>query len=305
MRGTFSPLEPLLCRSMLMTCALHVQRYDKAMEVGADIATVDLEDSVPASSKEEARRLALPFLRGDEMGGPVRAVRINGLRTPDGLRDLLALLESGARPEALFVPKVESAQDILILQEILGEQMASTFFLVLIETAAGVCAVEEIAAASPRVRALVFGGADYSTDLGISMEWEQLFFARSRILVAASRAGIPAMDSPYFEIRNDVGLQVENRRSRELGFQGRVAVHPRQVPYINREYAPAPEAVDRARRVVATVEKSAGQIAVLDGGMIGPPMLRAARRVLALADRIEAANRMARLVIEDRSPVEV
>jgi (S)-citramalyl-CoA lyase len=290
---------------MLMTCALRVQRYDKAMEVGADIAAVDLEDSVPASSKEEARRLALPFLRGDGRGGPVRAVRINGLRTPDGLRDLLALLEGGAHPDALFVPKVESAQDILILQEILGEQMASTFFIVLIETAAGVCAVEEIAAASPRVRALVFGGADYSTDLGISMEWEQLFFARSRILVAASRAGIPAMDSPYFEIRNDAGLQVENRRSRELGFQGRVAVHPRQVSFINREYAPAPEAVDRARRVVATVEKNAGQIAMLDGDMIGPPMLRAARRVLALADRIEAANRMARLMIEDRSPVEV
>src|SRR5690349_20194281 len=114
MRGTIAPCEPLLCRSMLMTCALHVQRYDKASEVGADIATVDLEDSVPASSKEEARRLALPFLRG-EVGGPLRAVRINSLRTPDGLRDLLALLESGARPDALFVPKVESAQDILIL----------------------------------------------------------------------------------------------------------------------------------------------------------------------------------------------
>lgn len=291
MRRGIAPPEPLLCRSMLMTCALHVQRYDKAAEIGADIATVDLEDSVPVPSKDEARRLALPFLRDRDKDGPVRAVRINSLRTPDGLRDLLALIEGGARPDALFVPKVESAQDILILQEILGEQLASTFFLVLIETAGGISAVEEIALASPRVRALVFGAADYSTDLGISMGWEQMFYARSRIVVAAAQAGIPAMDSPYFELSNEEGLCDENRKSRALGFQGRVAVHPRQVPFINQAYAPEPDAVERARRVVATVEKSAGQIAVMDGDMIGPPMLLAARRMLDLAQRIEAADR--------------
>jgi citrate lyase beta subunit len=274
-----------------MTCALHVNRYDKAAEIGADIAVVDLEDSVPASSKEEARRLALPFLRGGEKGGPVRAVRINGLRTTDGLRDILALIDGGARPDAIFVPKVESAQDLLILQEILGEQLASTFFLILIETAAGLCAVEEIAASTPRLRAIVFGGADYSTELGTSMEWEQLFYARSRILVAASRAGIPVLDSPFFEIDNMEGLCAENRKSRALGFHGRAAVHPRQIPFINQAYAPTPEAVDRARRVVATAERSAGQIAVLDGDMIGPPMLKAARQMLDLAEKIEAADR--------------
>jgi (S)-citramalyl-CoA lyase len=289
--NTTAPRERLLCRSLLMTCALHVNRYDKAAEIGADIAVVDLEDSVPASSKEEARRLALPFLRGGEKGGPVRAVRINGLRTTDGLRDILALIDGGARPDAIFVPKVESAQDLLILQEILGEQLASTFFLILIETAAGLCAVEEIAASTPRLRAIVFGGADYSTELGTSMEWEQLFYARSRILVAASRAGIPVLDSPFFEIDNMEGLCAENRKSRALGFHGRAAVHPRQIPFINQAYAPTPEAVDRARRVVATAERSAGQIAVLDGDMIGPPMLKAARQMLDLAEKIEAADR--------------
>lgn len=291
MRGGVPPAEPLLCRSMLMTCALQVQRYQRAAEVGADIATIDLEDSVPMPSKEEARRLALPFLTRREEGGPVRAVRINCLRSPDGLRDLLALIESGAQPDALFVPKVSSPQDILILEEILGERLASVFFLALIETAAGLCAVEEIAAVSKRVRALVFGGADYSTELGISMDWEQLFYARSRILVAASRAGIPAMDTPYFEIGNEEGLCAENRRSRALGFHGRVAVHPRQIPLINEGYTPEVAAVAHARRVVATVEKSGGQIAMLDGDMIGPPMLLAARRTLSLAERIEAVQR--------------
>ena len=295
MKGGMQP-EQLLCRSMLMTCALHVQRYERAWEVGADIATIDFEDSVPAVSKDEARRLGIPFLTNRASDGVVRAVRINSPRTPDGLRDILALLESGASPDALFLPKVGSAQEILILEEILGERLASTFFLVLIETAAGLYAVEEIAAASPRVRALVFGGADFSTELGITMDWDHLFYARSRILVAASRAGIPAMDSPYFEIGNEEGLRSETEKSRSLGFLGRVAVHPRQVPIINEVYAPEPESVERARRVVAAVEKSAGQIAVLEGQMIGPPMLLAARRLLARSERIEAAQRRLRLV---------
>lgn len=282
------PREPLLCRSMLMTCGLEERRFKKAYEVGADISTLDLEDSVPGPRKEEARRLVLPFYHQPASGRSLRTLRINSLRTPDGLRDILALLDSGARPDALFVPKVESAQDILILHELLGERLASTIFLVLIETAAGLCAVDEIAASSPRVRALVFGGADFSSELGIGMGWEAMFYARSRIVVAASRAGIPAMDSPVFDIGDEEGLRAEVQRSRELGFQGKVAVHTRQIGIINEGYTPPRDAVERARRVVASIDERQGKIAVLDGSMIGPPMLAAARRLLALADKIEA-----------------
>jgi (S)-citramalyl-CoA lyase len=266
------------------------------------MCTIDLEDSVPEQSKEEARRLAMPFFtnRGERRpGSPLRMVRINCLRTPDGLRDILALLDSGARPDALFVPKVDSAQDLLILEEVLGERLAATFFVVLIETAAGLCAVDEIAAATPRLRALAFGGADFSAEMGISMGWDQLAYARSRIVVAATRAGIAAMDSPYFELENPAGLYAETHRSRAFGFQGRVAVHPRQVPTINAEYTPKAEAVARARRVVAATEEHHGQIAVLDGDMIGPPMLLAARRLLALAEKIgekETAKETEKLV---------
>lgn len=279
--------EPLLCRSMLMTCALHVQRYDKAAEVGADICTIDLEDSVPMHRKEEARRLALPFFMNRQPAGFLRAVRTNSLRSPDGLRDLLALLDSGARPDALFVPKVDSAQDLLILEQILGERLASTVFLVLIETAAGLCAVEEIAAATPRVRALAFGAADFSAEMGTTMEWEDLLYARSRIMVAGTRAGVPVMDTPFFDLDNPQALRAEVLRSRKLGFVGRVAVHPRQVGTINEGYTPPPEAVLRARRIVSSIEGHDGQISVLDGQMIGPPMELAARRLLALMERIE------------------
>lgn len=279
----------LLCRSMLMTCALHPERYARAAEIGADVGTVDLEDSVPAARKEEARRLAMPFFRepGSE-GTPrtLRTLRINSLRSADGLRDLLAVLDSGARPDALLVPKVDSAQDVRILQEILGERLAETIFLVVIETAAGLAAVEEIAAATPRVRALVFGGFDFSAEMGTSMDWEPLLFARSRILVAAARAGIPAMDSPCFDLEDGERLRRDVRRSRELGFLGKAAVHPRQVAAINEGFTPDPRAVARARRILGLLEENGGEIAVMDGEMLGPPAVVAARRLLALAERI-------------------
>jgi (S)-citramalyl-CoA lyase len=220
----------------------------------------------------------------------LRALRINSLRTPHGLRDILALLDSGAQPDALFLPKVDSAEDLRILTDILGDRLAAAIFIVLIETTAALCAVEEIAAASPRVRALVFGAADYSTELGTAMGWESLFYARSRIAVAAIRAGISALDTPYFDLDDMEGLREETRRSRALGFHGRVAVHTRQVATINEEHTPKPEAVARARRIVAATEEHGGQIAVVDGDMIGPPMVLAARRVLALADKIAAAG---------------
>jgi citrate lyase beta subunit len=271
---------------MLMTCALSPRQYGKAGEVGADVGTIDLEDSVPAHGKEEARRLALPFFQVRPDGPCLRALRINSLRTADGLRDVLALLDSGARPDALLVPKVDSAQDVLILQEILGDRLASTIFLVVIETAAGLAAVEEIAAASPRVRALVFGGADFSAEIGATMAWEPLLYARSRILVAASRAGISAMDSPCFDIEDAEALRSDVVRSRALGFGGKAAIHPRQIAAINEGFTPDAEEVARARRILNLIEGRGGQIAVLDGEMIGPPAVVAARRLLALAARI-------------------
>jgi (S)-citramalyl-CoA lyase len=288
-----------------MTCALYPQRYAKAGEVGADVGTIDLEDSVPAASKEAARRLALPFFHGPRQPW-LRTLRINSLRSPNGLRDILALLDSGARPDALLVPKVDSAQDLLILQDLLGPRLERTVFLVVIETAAGLCAVEEIAVATPRVRALVFGAADFSADMGTTMAWEHMHHARCRILVAAARAGIAAMDAPTFDIHDEEALRSDVHRSQQLGFHGKAAVHPRQVAVINEGFTPQPAAVAHARRVLELIEGRGGQICVLDGEMIGPPAVVAARRLLAIAERLEAAGREREtetLELVDRLPV--
>jgi citrate lyase beta subunit len=272
---------------MLITCGLDSRQYGRAIEIGADIGTLDLEDSVPADRREAARRMMLPFLAAEPARpGFTRAVRPNSLRTPDGLRDLLALLESGARVDALMLPKVETAEDVRIVEEVLGERRREIAFLVLIETARGLAAVEEIAAASPRVRALIFGAADFSADLGGTMEWEYLLFARSRIAAAAARARVLAIDTPFFDIADGEGLGRELERVRAMGYAGKVAVHPRQVPPINAGFTPEPAALAEARAILAAIDDSQGRIAVVDGRMVGPPAVIAARRLLALAARL-------------------
>jgi citrate lyase beta subunit len=216
----------------------------------------------------------------------VRAVRINALRTADGLRDLLALIESGARPDALMVPKTETAEELAILEEILGERLATVCFIAIIETARGLAAVERIASATPRLRAMVFGAADYSANLGTDMGWEQMRYARGRIVVAGVAASVATIDSPCFEFADPATLREEIARARGMGFTGKCAVHPRQVAEIVDGFTPADSAVDRALRILAATDASRGQICLLDGQMIGPPAVLAARRLLERAGKL-------------------
>ncbi|MDP9120306.1 MAG: CoA ester lyase [Acidobacteriota bacterium] len=269
-----------------MTCALEPRRFGKALDAGADIGTIDLEDSVPLGAKDNARRLALPYFAGKPRDNFMRALRINSMRTEHGLRDILALLESGVRPDALMVPKVESAQDLLILEQLLGERLASVGFLVIIETAAGLYAVDEIAAATKRVRAVVFGSADFASDIGISMDCENITYARTRIVLAACRARVPALDTPCFQVRSEARLESEIQVAKRLGFAGKVAIHPRQVAAINEGFSPPAQVVANARRILAECEDNRGHICVIDGQMIGPPAVQTARRVLAIAGKL-------------------
>jgi citrate lyase beta subunit len=279
--------QPWVFRTMLMTSAINPRQYPAALRSGADVCTLDLEDAVPPARRELARGIAGRLFKRPSPEC-VRALRINSLRTTDGLRDVLALAYGALRPDALLVPKVNSAHDLLILEDMLGDEAADIDFLATIETAPGLAAVEEIATATPRVRALVFGAADFATDLGVSMDWEPLLYARSRIVAAAATAGIPAIDAPTFDLGDDLALKVDVSRSRELGFGGKAAVHPRQVPVINDGFTPLPAEVERARRVIDMAHGRSGQIGVLDGQMVGPPMVAAAHRLLRRVQALDA-----------------
>lgn len=233
------------CRSLLNTCALKPQQYLKAGEVGADVSTIDLEDSVPPDDKEKARRLALPFFIGAPANGFVRALRINSLSCHDGLLDILALRQSGARPDALMLPKIESARDIAVIEGLLTGHLESVGLFPILESPEGLAAVEEIAAASPRIWGMVFGAADFTYRAGVLQSRENLSYSRARIVWAACRAGIPAIDAPCFDLGQEGVLRAEVEHARAIGFRGKVAIHPKQVGFLNQVFS---EPRDEARQ---------------------------------------------------------
>lgn len=226
-----------LFRSVLNTCALKPSQYMKARESGASMSSIDLEDSVPPAEKETARRLALPFFAGQEDYGFVRALRINGIQTDDGMLDIAALRESGVRPDAILLPKVDSPSHILILESLLGERLSGVGIFPIIESPSGLCAVEEIARVSQRIWGLIFGAADFSSMIGSAQTWDNLVYARSRIVVAASSLEIPAIDAPCFDLQSEAAVWAEVERARTLGFRGKIAIHPRQVGILNQAFA--------------------------------------------------------------------
>jgi (S)-citramalyl-CoA lyase len=267
-------------RSWLFTPATRPDRFEKAAASGADVSILDLEDSVAPTDKAEARRTALANLAKPAPDSCVRALRVNGLETRFGIADLHALLESGASLDYLVLPKTESAAHLQILDRLLAEAGKATRLVALIESARGLAAAEEIAAATPRLEALMFGAADMSADLGAKTAWAPLTYARSRLVAACALAGVLAIDSPFFDVKNHDGLTQETAEAVALGFAAKAAIHPNQIVTINAALTPRPEEVARARAIVAENAKGVG---VVQGHMVDEAVARKARRILIAA----------------------
>jgi (S)-citramalyl-CoA lyase len=267
-------------RSWLFTPATRPDRFAKAADVGADVLIIDLEDAVAPADKDRARTGALDHLVRPDRGTIAYALRINGLETRAGLADLTALLASDAAPAFLVLPKTESAAHLHILDRQLAVAGKPTRLVGLIESAAGLAAVEEIAAATPRLAALMFGAADMAADLGSETAWEPLLHARSRLVAASARAGVIALDSPFFDVRDGEGLRQEIARSKALGFAAKAAIHPTQIEPINAALTPSPAAVAEARAILAENAKGVGTV---NGRMVDEAVARKARRILAAA----------------------
>jgi (S)-citramalyl-CoA lyase len=275
-----NPGTPTRVRSWLFTPATRPDRFGKADASGADVCIIDLEDSVAPADKAESRRTALAHLAQPAPGSCGRALRVNGLDTRFGLADLQALLESSAGPDYLVLPKTESAAHLQILDRLLAEAGKTTRLVGLIESARGLAAAEEIAAATPRLEALLFGAADMSADLGAATTWAPLAYARSRLVAACALAGVPAIDSPFFDVKDHDSLMQETAQAVALGFAGKAAIHPNQIGPINAALTPHPEEVARARAILAENAKGVG---VLQGQMVDEAVARKARRILSAA----------------------
>jgi citrate lyase beta subunit len=270
------------CRSMLCTPAIAEDRYARCHQAGADICLVDLEDSVPPVRKEEARRKASAFFaEADSTGRPARrAVRINTVTEPNGLRDLLALQGYPAPPRIVLIPKVESPRDVEIVEAILSADCPDLELLAVIETPRGLEHLAEITTSSARLRAVIFGSADYAAALGIGLDWQPLVYARSMLVNGARAANIDAIDSPLFDLTDLSLLRWEAECAQALGFSGKIALHPDQVPVINEVFSPKPAELQHAHQVLAAAHRSGHGITTVSGSMVGRPFFEASRRLL-------------------------
>jgi len=286
-----------LLRSMLFTPGNNARMIQKAARLGADAVILDLEDAVPVPEKASARQLVGEAVVEVGAEGALSFVRVNAVTTGLTGDDIAAVVRPGLL--GIVQPKTESPADVLAVAEEVaraerGRGLApeSVVLLPLLETARGVLNAWEIATASPRIIALAFGALDFTRDMGTkpSVDGTEVLYARSRIALAANAADLQAIDTPWIEIGDSSGLVDEARMARQLGFRGKLVIHPSQIELVNQVFSPSEEDVAEARKVAEAFREAEarglGAIS-LDGKMVDIANARQAEDVIALADAIE------------------
>jgi citrate lyase subunit beta / citryl-CoA lyase len=287
----------------------------KARDLPADEVFLDLEDAVAPSAKAGSRELVAEALRAGGWGAKIRAVRVNDASTGWAYRDVVDVVEqAGDCLDAIVLPKVGGPRDITWLDLLLGQIELATglppgriAIEAQIEDASGLARADEIAAASPRLEALVFGPADFMASLGMRSltvgaqpagyaGGDAFHYAHMRILVAARAQGLQAIDGPYAAIQDVAGLQRSAASVAALGYDGKWVVHPSQVDAVNREFSPAQDEYDRAELLLEAYDYYTGRglgAATLDGEMIDEASRKMAM-VAAARGRAAGLSRTAR-----------
>jgi citrate lyase beta subunit len=288
-----------LTRSMLFVPGGRWSMIEKAAASAADAVCLDLEDSVPAAQKAEARATCVRALRELSFGNRALIVRINGLDTQFAYRDLIDIVEPvGDRIDLIMLPKASRIQDTAFVETLLA-QMGATHIGIeaQIETAAGFLYAREIAQSSTLLEALIFGPGDYaasmqmpSASIGELDQYDDLYpghrwHAVMHTIVAASRANnLRAMDGPFAAFKDTSGFEHSCRIARAMGFDGKQCIHPSQLETANRIFSPTADEIAHAERIVQAYELAAanGRGAVsLEGRMIDAANIRMAQVVLA------------------------
>lgn len=276
-----------LRRSELSTPGTSEKMMAKAAASPADLVFLDLEDSVAPAEKPRARGLVVEALNGLDWGAKVRAVRINGVHTEWAHDDLIEVVTgAGAGLDLVIVPKVKAPRDVWFVETLLSQLEAKLGLSpigieALIEETEALARVEDIAACSPRLEALILGVGDLSASQGIRTghigdvdaryPGDMWHYARNRMIVAARANGIDAIDGPYANFRNPDGYRRDAGWAATLGCVGKWAIHPSQIEIANEVFAPTADEVDRARQAVEAVreaEEAGAGAATLNGVMI-------------------------------------
>lgn len=269
-------------RCQLFGPGSRVALFEKMAASAADVINLDLEDSVAPTDKDSARQNVVQAITDVDWGTKTLSVRINGLDTPFWYRDVVDLLEqAGDRLDQIMIPKVGCAADIYAVDALVTAietakgRSKPINFEVIIESAAGIAHVEEIAAASPRMAAMSLGAADFAASMGMQTtgiggtqkdyymlhegqkHWSDPWHWAQAAIVAACRThGVLPVDGPFGDFSDDEGFRAQARRSATLGMVGKWAIHPKQVTIANEVFTPSDEAVAEAREILSAMEEA-------------------------------------------------
>lgn len=282
-----------LRRALLFMPGDDWHKIEKGATSGVDSVIMDLEDGVALNRKVEARQAVFRALTELNFGTTERLVRVNGIATGLTTDDIKETIQ--ARPDGYVLPKVESEEEVrLVIQVIQDAEQTYGFpiggikLLVIIESARGVMNLPEIANEGSPLVALIFGAEDLASDIGAirTRGGKEVAYARGRTVLYAAAYGLQAIDTPFVDLTDVEGLREETIDAMQMGYTGKLAIHPYQVPVITEVYIPTPEAIAAAQQLIAAYETHlAGGTGVFayEGKMVDMPMIRSAQRVLARA----------------------
>jgi citrate lyase subunit beta/citryl-CoA lyase len=255
-----------------------------------DAVILDLEDSVPPPDKAAALILVRNALRGHDLGRCERMVRINQL--PRGLDEIDPLVRAGVN--LILVPKCESAEEVRAVDQCIDKALESSgatrdvWLMPIVETCQGMFKAHEIARASKRIVALTYGLEDYMADLGGTKTpaGTESLWARSQVVNAAKAAGVQAIDTVFADVSDMQALAASCLAARELGFEGKGCIHPRQIAVVHQAFSPTPAEVEKARRIVAAfreAQKQGRNVVSVGSKMIDPPVVERALQTIDMA----------------------
>lgn len=265
---------------------------------GSDVILLDLEDSVTMTEKDAARFLVYNALKTLDFGGKEVAVRINGLDTDFGLKDLEAVVR--VQPDVIRLPKTDSEQDIIACEKEIerieaacGIPVGKTKMIAAIESAQGVLNAREIAHASKRLVGIALGAEDFTADLKTtrSADGIELLTARSMIVMAARSAGIDALDTVFSDVNDTEGFIKEAKLIKQLGFDGKSVINPSQIKPLHAVFTPTKDEIEKSLAIVEAMEearKRGSGVVSMNGKMIDKPVLDRALHLLELAGATNA-----------------
>ncbi|MCR1898825.1 citrate (pro-3S)-lyase subunit beta [Irregularibacter muris] len=282
-----------LRRTMMFVPGNNAGMLKDAHIYGADSLMFDLEDSVSLHEKDTARFLVYQAIKTVDYQGTEIVVRINGLDTPHGRDDIEAVVRAGV--DVVRLPKTETPQDIKDVEEVIeeverkiGREIGSTKMMAAIESPLGAMSAYEIAKASKRLIGIAIGAEDYVTSMKTnrSPEGIELLGARSQIVMAARAAGIYALDTVFSDVDDEEGLVRETKLIKQLGFDGKSVINPRQIQTVHDIFTPSEKEIQKAidvKKAIKEAEEKGSGVIALNGKMIDKPIVERAERVLNLA----------------------